>query len=290
MPGDSLLPILIASAGSVALLMFATWVWSVVRKDAGVVDVAWGLGFVVVAAVAYLLGEATGPRRLLLPAMVTLWGLRLSGFLAWRNLVVGMYPGGELNLKEDRRYGAMRRKHGERFWWVSLFTVFGLQGALLFFVSLPLQVMQAIPGRTDLAWVDYLGVLVFLGGLFFETVGDIQLLHFRLNPGSHGQVLNTGLWRYTRHPNYFGDCTAWWGMFVVALMSGMGVVATVLSPIVMTVMLLKVSGVALTERNIVERRPKYQQYIDTTSAFLPWLPRRASAAQGAVVRAKHAQV
>lgn len=290
MPGDSLLPILIASAGSIALLMFATWIWSVLRKDAGVVDVAWGLGFVVVAAVAYALGDAAGPRRLLLPAMAALWGLRLSGFLAWRNLVVEMYPGGELNLKEDRRYGALRRKHGERFWWVSLFTVFGVQGALLFFVSLPLQVMQAIPGRTNLSWVDYLGVLIFLGGLFFEAVGDIQLLNFRLNPGSHGQVLNTGLWRYTRHPNYFGDATAWWGMFVVASMSGVGVLATVLSPLVMTVLLLKVSGVALTERNIVERRPKYRQYIESTSAFLPWLPRRAPQVEGAVVRAKHAQV
>ena len=290
MPGDSLLPVLLSSAGAIALLMFATWIWSVVRKDAGVVDIAWGLGFVVVAAVAYLQGEAAGPRRLLLPALVTLWGLRLSAFLAWRNLVAQMYPGGELNLKEDRRYGAMRRKHGERFWWVSLFTVFGVQGALLFFISLPLQVMQAIPGRTDLGWVDYLGVLVFLGGLFFETVGDIQLLNFRLNPGSHGQVLNTGLWRFSRHPNYFGDSTAWWGMFIVAASSGLGVVATVLSPILLTVMLLKVSGVALTERNIVERRPKYKQYIESTSAFLPWLPRRAPDARGAVVSAKHAQV
>lgn len=289
MPGQSLIPILISSAALVTLLMLLAWGVSVARKDVGVVDVVWGLGFVLVAAAAYLLGDASGPRRMLLPALVGLWGLRLSGYLAWRNLVVGMHPGGELNLTEDRRYAAMRRKHGPRFWWVSLFTVFGLQGALLWFISLPLQVMQAIPGRTDLGWVDYLGALIFFVGLFFETIGDWQLLHFRMNPGSHGQVLNTGLWRYSRHPNYFGDFAAWWGMFLVAAGSGLGVVATVLSPLLMTLLLLKVSGVALTERNIVERRPRYRQYIDSTSAFLPWFPRRAERESG-VVSAKHAQV
>ena len=289
MPGSSLIAVLLASAGGIATLMLALWAWSLKRKDAGVADVGWGLGFVIVAWLAFFLGEASGPRRLLVPVLVSLWGLRLSGFLAWRNLVAQLHPGGEMNLKEDRRYGAMRRKHGERFWWVSLFTVFGFQGLLLFVVSLPIAVVQTIKGPTDLGWLDYVGVAVLLVGLFFETVGDYQLSNFRRNPGSHGQVLNTGLWRYSRHPNYFGDAMAWWGMFMVAAGSGLGVQLTVLSPLVMTILLLKVSGVVLTERGITTRRPQYQEYIERTSAFVPWLPRRPKHGPS-VVRAKHARL
>lgn len=288
-PGSSLIAVLLASAAGISVLMLAAWAWSVKRQDAGVADVVWGLGFVIVAWLAFFLGEASGPRRLLVPVLVTLWGLRLSGFLAWRNLVAQLHPGGEMNLKEDRRYGAMRRKHGQRFWWVSLLTVFGPRGVLLFVVSLPVVVVQTVKGPTGLGWLDYLGVAILLVGLFFESVGDIQLFDFRQNPGSHGQVLTTGLWRYTRHPNYFGDAAAWWGMFLVAAGSGTGVAMTVLSPLLMTVLLLKVSGLAVVEKGITSRRPRYQEYIENTSAFIPWLPRRPKHA-GAVVSVKHARL
>ena len=272
--GPSLTTVGSCSAALIALVMLVAWVWSVRRRDAGVVDLFWGVGFVLVAWSSYLAGQAQGPRRLLVPLLVTVWGLRLSGYLVWRNLVVGLQPVGDLDEVEDRRYRALRRRHGHRFWWVSLFSVFGLQGALLWFVSMPLQAVQAIPGRTNLDWVDYLGVLMVSVGLFFETVGDWQLSVFRMNPGSHGEVLNTGLWRYTRHPNYFGDFLVWWGFFVVAASSGVGVWVTVLSPIVMSILLIKVSGVALTEATIAVRRPRYREYVAATSAFIPWLPRR----------------
>jgi len=272
--GSSLHAVLSSSAALIAVAMLVAWVWSVARKDAGVVDLFWGLGFALVAWSSYLSGEAQGPRRLLVPVLVTVWGLRLSLYLAWRNLIVGLHPGGDLGEKEDRRYRTMRRAAGPRFWWLSLFTVFGLQGVLLWFISLPLQVVQAIPGRTNLSWVDYLGVLMVAVGLLFETIGDWQLASFRLNPGSHGEVLNSGLWRYSRHPNYFGDFLVWWGFFVVAASSGPGVWVTAVAPLLMTVLLVKVSGVVLTERNMVDRRPRYREYVEATSVFVPWLPRR----------------
>ena len=280
MLGSSLPQIMVGSALGLTLLMTAAWAWSVKRKDAGVVDVFWGISFILVAAVSVVLGDAQGPRSLLLPLLVGIWGLRLSGYLAWRNLVAHLHPGGDMGELEDRRYRAMRTQHGKSFWWVSYFRVFALQAALVWFISLPIQLMHAIPGRTDLFWMDYLGLALFALGLFFEAVGDWQLGTFRLNPGSHGEVLKTGLWRYTRHPNYFGDFMVWWGLFVVAAASGAPVTYAVLSPLLMTLLLLKVSGVALTERNIVGRRPRYREYIETTSAFFPLPPRKAPQQSG----------
>ncbi|MCB9780395.1 MAG: DUF1295 domain-containing protein [Alphaproteobacteria bacterium] len=258
--------------------MVLAWVWSINRKDAGVVDIFWGLGFVVVAWVAHQTGDASGARKWLLPMLATLWGLRLSVYLAWRNLVAELHPGNDLGEKEDRRYRLMRRKHGSRFWWVSLITVFGLQGGIMFLVSLPLQLAQTVPGRSALDWHDYVGTLLVLVGIAFEAVGDWQLSAFRGNPGSHGQVLNTGLWRYTRHPNYFGDFLVWWGLWTVASGAGQGALLTVFSPLLMTILLLRVSGVALTERDIEKRRPAYRDYIARTSAFIPWFPKRRAAA------------
>jgi steroid 5-alpha reductase family enzyme len=166
----------------------------------------------------------------------------------------------------------MRRHHGERFPRVSLVTVFGLQGVLMWFVCLPVQVANAAGPPADLGALEAIGCLVWAVGIFFEAVGDGQLARFRAQPDNAGRVMDSGLWRYTRHPNYFGDFCVWWGIFVAALPAS-GVVLTLLSPVVMSVFLLRISGVALLERSIVKRRPAYADYIRRTSAFIPMPPR-----------------
>ena len=247
-------------------LVFLTLVWigSVARWDASLVDRFWGLGFVILAWYywwAFKPGPAAGAARNLLLALVTLWGLRLSGYLTWRNWGHG----------EDYRYRAMREKTGSRFWWTNLFTVHFLQAGLMWFVSLPL--LAAMGGdatlRHPLVWV---GVGLFAVGFGFEAAGDWQLARFRANPANRGSVLDSGVWRYTRHPNYFGDACLWWGFYCFAAASQGA--WTVFNPLVMTGLLLKVSGVALLERKLVETKPQYRDYVARTSGFIPWPPRR----------------
>jgi steroid 5-alpha reductase family enzyme len=250
---------LVASAITIALLMLVTWLVSLPLRDASIVDIVWGLGFVAVAWVTWVRGNG-GPRGTLLLVMVTLWGLRLAAYLAWRNLGKG----------EDFRYQAMRRKIGPAFPIVSLFTVFGLQGVLTWVVSLPLPVAMADDG--DISALALLGVASWAVGLFFETVGDAQLARFKADPANQGQVMDHGLWRYTRHPNYFGDFCVWWGIWLVAA-DAPHAWLTVIGPIVMSTLLLRVSGVALLERSIGRRRPGYDEYVRRTSAFLPRPPK-----------------
>jgi steroid 5-alpha reductase family enzyme len=242
--------------------MTALWGVSIARRDAGIVDVWWGPGFVLLGACAMGLGGFGEPaRRALAFGCVALWGLRLGAYLAWRNH----------GKDEDPRYQAMRRHWGERFPWVSLFTVFWLQGVLMWFVSLPLQAV-AVSSGGPLGASDALGALLVAIGLFFEGTGDLQLARFRADPANAGRVLDRGLWRYTRHPNYFGDCCVWWGLWTIAAATPVGA-WTVLSPAAMTFLLLRVSGVALLERSIGRRRPGYAEYAARTSAFFPWPPR-----------------
>ena len=257
-------PHLFASAlGLCAAAMFALWVASLALRDASIVDVFWGPGFVLVALAAWWLGAGGDPqRRALATGLVALWGLRLGAYLAWRNLGHG----------EDPRYQAMRRRFGSRFPLVSLFTVFGLQCLLMWFVSLPVQAVHVSSGG-GLGALDFAGAGLALVGLFFETVGDLQLARFRADPSNASRVMDRGLWRYTRHPNYFGDCCVWWGLYAIAAATPLGI-WTVLSPIAMTWLLVRVSGVALLERSIGKRRPDYASYVARTSAFVPRPPRR----------------
>jgi steroid 5-alpha reductase family enzyme len=249
------------AAAAVAALMLATWIESVRRRDASIVDAVWGPAFVLVALVAVLAGDEGAEVRWVLLGMTAVWGLRLGWHLLRRKL---------REPEEDRRYAAMRVRHSGRFAAWSLWAVFGLQGAAVLLVSLPIQVAATRPAEVGAAAIP--GVLVFLVGLAFETIGDAQLARFRADPANRGQVMDRGLWRYTRHPNYFGDFAVWWGIWLVALTAG-GTWWTAIGPIFMSVLLIRVSGKALLERDIGERRPGYAEYMRRTSGFLPLPPR-----------------
>ena len=257
-----LFAILGANLALIAGSMGLVWLLSLAIRDASIVDVFWGLGFVLVAWSSFALGEGRAPRQWLCVVLTTLWGMRLGAYLAWRNLGHG----------EDRRYVAMRRRHGDRFGLVSLYSVFGLQGVVMFVVSLPVQVVQAIPGPARLGAWDLAALALFGIGFAFECIGDWQLARFKAGPANTGRVMDRGLWAWTRHPNYFGDCLVWWGLYCIVLPTP--VAWAIVSPMLMTVFLLRVSGVALLERRLVRHKPDYADYVARTSAFVPWPPRR----------------
>jgi len=252
----------LTTAVAVAVLMISVWLLSVWKRDASIVDIFWGLGFALIAIVARATGTGHVPRMNLVAALTVLWGVRLAGYLLWRNWGAG----------EDYRYQAMRRGIGERFWWVSLVTVFALQGVLMWVVSLPVQWAQASPLPSELGVLDLAGVLFWSVGLIFESIGDLQLARFKSDPANRGKVMDRGLWRYTRHPNYFGDAVLWWGLFLIAF-STPGSWWTVIGPLTMTGLLMRVSGVPLLERRLAKTRPEYADYVRRTSAFVPWWPR-----------------
>jgi len=251
------LDVMIGVALGIAVVMVATWVVSLVLGNASIVDIVWGAGFVVVAWSARIIGDGNADRVDLLTAMVTIWGLRLAGYLLWRSW----------GQDEDFRYQSMRRRQGDRFPIRSLVTVFGLQGLVMFVVSLPIQ-LAATPNFPGIGWLAVGGVAIWGVGLFFETVGDAQLARFKADPSNDGAVMDRGLWRYTRHPNYFGDVCVWWGIFLVAAEASdarFGIVG----PALMTFMLLRVSGVAMLERGLLKRRDGYGDYVARTSTFFP---------------------
>lgn len=241
--------------------MIMIWLLSLIRRDASVVDPFWGFGFCLVAWCTCAINWPCSSRMILMAILTTVWGLRLSLFLAWRNW----------GHEEDRRYAAIREKHGHRFWWVSLITVFLLQGFLIWFISFPIQWVGVNQSPSPIGWLDIVGVILFLVGLFFESVGDWQLARFKSKPENKGQVFNRGLWRFTRHPNYFGDFCVWWGIYLVSINGGAPL--TIASPILMSFLLLKVSGVTLLEKSIEDRRPAYKNYRQQTNAFFPWFPK-----------------
>ncbi len=241
--------------------MCGFWLLSLRLQDASIADVAWGLVFVTIAWVGFSIGEGE-PAMLLATLMTTVWGLRLAIYIGLRNSGHG----------EDRRYAAMRARRPGNFWIWSLFGVFLLQGLLAMIVSLPLQSL-AVSDNGAIGIVCLAGVGVFLFGLGFETIGDAQLSAFRRDPASQGEVMDAGLWRYTRHPNYFGDAVVWWGLWLVAVGAGAGL-WTALGPALMTFLLLRVSGVAMLESDIAGRRPGYAAYVGRTSAFFPRPPSR----------------
>jgi steroid 5-alpha reductase family enzyme len=253
---------LATAAVTIVVVMLITWVVSVAIRNASIVDITWGFGFVCVAwAVRLTVDDGLPARQWLLVGMTTLWGLRLAGYLFWRNHGAG----------EDYRYRAMRKRYGDRFWLVSLGTVFLFQGLMMFVVSLPVQLGQ-VDDSPDLGVIAGIGVVVWLVGLAFEVTGDAQLARFKADPANAGTVMDRGLWRYTRHPNYFGDACVWWGIGLVAAETG-SAAWTLVGPLLMTVLLRRVSGVTLLEKSLVKRRAGYVEYVARTSPFFPRKPR-----------------
>jgi steroid 5-alpha reductase family enzyme len=251
--------VMVLSAVAVAALMASAWLLSVRLRDASVADVAWGLGFVLIAWTTFAIADGATARKVLVVSLATLWGLRLAGYLGWRKL-------GE---EEDFRYQEMRRRYGRRFPFLSLFLVFGLQGLGMWAVSLPLQAAQVPDSPQGLTALDIVGVAVWALGFFFETVGDLQLARFRAEPSNRGRVMDRGLWRYTRHPNYFGDFCVWWGLYAIALATGEAW-WSVAGPVVMSCVLLKVSGMPVLEDHLSRHREGYRDYVRRTSPFFPW--------------------
>jgi steroid 5-alpha reductase family enzyme len=248
------------SALAVAVAMIALWLVSLRLRDSSIVDIFWGLGFVLIAWVTLASTGGAGIRSWLAVGLTTLWGARLAGYLAWRNIGKG----------EDPRYTAMRRRHGDAWPMRSLFIVFGLQGVLLWVISLPVQAAVRAPAPASLGALDLAGAALTLVGVCFEGVGDLQLALFKKDPGNRGKVMDRGLWRYTRHPNYFGDFLVWWGLYAIAAAAGAW--WTAFSPALMSFLLLRVSGVTLLEKSL-RARPGYDAYVRRTSAFFPWPPR-----------------
>jgi len=255
--------VLAASAGGAVGLVVLVWVASLIVRDASIIDVFWGVGFIVIAWICVAVGHGDRDRRLLLAILTTVWGLRLAVHIGRRNLGKG----------EDRRYAAMRERDGGRFWLTSLYRVYLVQAAAMWIVSLPLQAGAAIGGGTGLGAVDAIGGAIWLVGFGFEAIGDLQLDRFKADPSNRGSVMDRGLWRYSRHPNYFGDATAWWGLGLIALGAGGSAAWGFAGSILDTLLLTRVSGKPVLERDIEERRPGYREYVERTSGFIP-LPQR----------------
>lgn len=248
---------------AVLAMMLTGWLVSLIYRNVTIVDSLWGLGFVIIAWLTFSMAGGYLGRKLLITVLVTLWGVRLVLHLSWRNWGRG----------EDPRYASWRQKSGDGFWLVSLFKVFILQAVFLWVISLALQWGQLSGHPSGLIWLDYVGLGIWIVGFFFEAVGDFQLARFKADTDQKGRVMDQGLWAYSRHPNYFGESLIWWGIYVIALATPSGW-WTIISPVIITTVLLKMTGVSLMEKAIVHTRPGYRDYIQRTNAFVPWFPKK----------------
>ena len=253
---------MLSTLGTTLALFFLIWIASLVFRDASIVDRFWGVAFLVIASATSAASEGFEARARLVLLLTAVWGLRLSLHITVRNL----------GAPEDYRYQAMRRHWGAMFPLVSLVTVFGLQALLAWIVSLPIQgaISAVFPAR--LTVLDKLGLAIWIAGFLFEAVGDWQLARFTADPRHRGKLMDRGLWRYTRHPNYFGDAVQWWGLWLFAAATGAW--WTAVGPALMTFLLVRVSGVALLEKRLQKTRPEYEAYCRRTSAFVPMRPRK----------------
>lgn len=256
---NSMVFALACGLAAMTVLGVVTWIVSFIKTDVSIVDSVWSLLIFSGGAVYAAVLPAAAPRTTFVLALAALWALRLAVYITWRNR-------GE---PEDHRYQAIRARNQPGFAWKSLYLVFFLQAGLAWIVSLSL--LAAVAGDTRIGWLDGVGAGVVLFGLIFEAAGDWQLARFKQQPANTGKVMDRGLWRYTRHPNYFGEFCVWWGFYLIALAAG-GWWA-LFSPLLMSILLLKVSGVTLLEKDIGERRPAYRDYIARTNAFFPGLPK-----------------
>jgi steroid 5-alpha reductase family enzyme len=254
---------LVVTALAVGVLMLATFLYAMATKVHAIMDTMWPLGFVLIAAVSFGLSSGSGSfgRRVLVLLLVAVWGLRLGGHIFSRNRGQG----------EDKRYASLLRRNRGSLAKFVLRYIYWAQGRVMWFVSLPLQV--AMYSHAGLSVVDWLGFLVWAVGFGFETVGDWQLRRFKADPAHFGQVLDSGLWRYTRHPNYFGDAVVWFGLWLLACSHWLGIL-TVVAPIYMTNMLVRHTGKKLLEKHMARSKgAAYADYVRRTSGFIPWPPR-----------------
>ena len=237
------------------------WIASRIKKDVGIVDSFWSL-MILAAGLCFLFFSETKitERNGIVLLLLSVWAIRLAVHITWRNW----------GQEEDSRYQAIRKNNQPNFEFKSLYIVFLLQAFLAVIVALPL--MSIFNSNNELNNLDYIALMFWITGMFFETVGDLQLARFKASKRTQGKVLDSGLWRYSRHPNYFGEFCIWWGFFLFAVASGHW--WSIVSPLLMTILLLKVSGVSLLESTIAERRPEYASYRKTTNAFFPWFPKK----------------
>jgi steroid 5-alpha reductase family enzyme len=240
-------------------LAVITWLYSVFKRDVSIVDSLWSILFLAATYTYVRTSDILSPRDALLLVLVAMWALRLAIYLTARNW----------GQPEDHRYQKIRARNQPNFAFKSLYLVFILQGLLAWIVSLPLLASALSP--QPLMWLDGVGIAVVIFGTLFESIADWQLSRFKADASNKGRVLNTGLWRYSRHPNYFGEFCVWWGFYLIAVAAGGW--WTLPGPLLMSVLLLKVSGVSLLEKDIGERRPAYRDYILSTNAFLPGPPK-----------------
>lgn len=248
---------------SMLFVYMSLWfIFSLIKKRNDVADIAWGLGFVLITWGSFFLSGSSGIRGLLISILVSIWGLRLALHIYMRNK----------GKKEDYRYLAWRKKWGKWFYLLSYLQVYILQGFLLFLIILPVLVVNKGQGQA-LGWLDFIGVLVWFFGFYFEAVGDMQLARFIKNPANKGKIMQNGLWAYTRHPNYFGEVTQWWGIWFIAI-SVPGGWLTIIGPLTITFLILKVSGVPMLEKKMA-KNPEFAEYKRRVSVFFPLPPRNA---------------
>lgn len=260
---ENLFTVLGWNLAAVTGMMFCGWLISLVYKNVTLVDSLWGLGFVLIAWITFGLTEGYTGRKVLIVVLTTVWGLRLSAHLSWRNWGKG----------EDPRYGGWRQAGGNRFWIISLFKVFLLQALFMWVIALAIQYAQMSRTPAHFTRLDLMGLIIWMIGFLFESVSDWQLARFKTDPANRGKVMDRGLWAYSRHPNYFGECLIWWGIFLIALSTPHSW-WTIISPFIISAVLLKMTGIPLTEKTIVDRRPGYREYIRRTPAFIPWFPKK----------------
>lgn len=245
------------------ILVTLLWIWSIFITNVSIVDIFWGFGYVVVNTFYVFMSGEISPRKLLILVLVGVWGLRLTIYLALRNIGKG----------EDFRYQKFRQYYGvNRYWWYSFFQTFLLQGALIMIVSLPLLGISNNNNIEKLKILDYIGLLIWLIGFTFEAGGDFQLSQFKRNSKNKGKVLNTGFWKYTRHPNYFGDSAVWWSYAFFSIAAGS--YWQIIGSIIMTLLIIKISGVSLLEKTLNKSKPQYKAYINKTNSFFPWFPKK----------------
>jgi steroid 5-alpha reductase family enzyme len=241
------------------------WLISIVIRDVSIIDMFFGIILFAITVNSFLLSDGVLIRKQLLVLLVGIWMIRITVHLVVRNWGHG----------EDPRYSKLRTwvNDDRAFVWLSLRKVFLLQGIVLWFATLPVQFAQVLVSPTELGWLAYLGVAVWLVGMIFETVADIQLTRFRADPTTNGTVLKTGLWRYSRHPNYFGELCVWWGLFIIACENPLGVI-TIIGPILYSYLIVNITGQATLDKKLARERPGYKEYMQSTSGMIPMPPRK----------------